>query len=142
MVSRGEGQDMAHETRCKIHRQNVPSVPYGASYRATNAEIAPSLGRNLAACGTRTIQTCTAVVFVPLFNPNILYESRRTQMDLRLTKNFSLGDKVRLQANVDLYNATNSAALLTSNGTFGTIWRNPTAIVNGRLLQVSGRLTF
>lgn len=122
--------------------QNIPSVPYGASYRATNAEIAPSLGRNLAACGTRTIQTCTAAVFVPLFDPNIHYESRRTQMDLRLTKNFSLGDKMRLQANVDLYNATNSAALLTSNSTFGTRWRNPVAIVNGRLLQVSGRLTF
>src|SRR5262245_59131153 len=33
--------------------QNLPGTPIGANYTATNAQIAPSLGRNLAACGTR-----------------------------------------------------------------------------------------
>jgi len=122
--------------------QNIPTVPYGATYNATNREIAPVLGRNLAACGARTIDTCTAFVAVPLFNPLENYEARRTQLDLRLTKNLRLSTRTRLQANLDLYNATNSAALLTTNSTFGSQWRNPTAIVNGRLLQVSGRLTF
>jgi hypothetical protein len=122
--------------------QNIPTVPYGATYNATNREIAPVLGRNLAACGARTIDTCTAFVPVPLFNPLESYEARRTQLDLRLTKNVRLSTRTRLQANLDLYNATNSAALLTTNSTFGSQWRNPTAIVNGRLLQVSGRLTF
>jgi len=122
--------------------QNIPTVPYGATYNASNREIAPSLGRNLAACGARTIETCTATVAVPLFNPGQSFEARRTQLDLRLTKNVQLSAKLRLQANLDLYNATNSAALLTTNSTFGGQWRNPTAIVNGRLLQVSGRLTF
>lgn len=125
--------------------QNVPSVPYGATYNATNAAIFPSLGRNLAACGTRTLATCTATVQVALLNPNVNYEARRTQLDLRLTKLFSLGQGRRLQANFDLYNALNSAALLTTNNNFRLVnnqWRNPTAILAGRLIQLSGRLTF
>ena len=125
--------------------QNVPSVPYGANYRMTNAQVFPFLGRNLAACGTRTLQTCTASIVVGLIDPNTSFEARRTQLDLRVTKMISLGRSRRLQANLDLYNALNSAALLTTNNTFATVnsqWRNPTAILAGRLLQVSARLTF
>jgi hypothetical protein len=125
--------------------QNVPSVAYAANYRATNAEIFPSLKRNLAACGTRTLATCTSTVSVSLVNPNVYFEARRTQLDLRLTKSFSLGQGRRLQANFDLYNALNSAALLTTNNNFALVnnqWRNPTAILAGRLIQLSGRMTF
>jgi hypothetical protein len=39
-------------------------------------------------------------------------------------------------------NLTNSAALLTTNVTYGGQWRNPTTIVNGRLAQLSARMTF
>jgi carboxypeptidase family protein len=125
--------------------QNVPSVPYAANYRMTNAQVFPSLGRNLAACGTRTLQTCTASIVVGLIDPNTSFEARRTQLDLRVTKMIALGQGRRLQANLDLYNALNSAALLTTNSTFATVnsqWRSPTAILAGRLLQVSARLTF
>ena len=122
--------------------QNVPTVPYEAIYRATNREIAPSLGRNLAACGARTIDTCPATVNVPLLNPGQSYEARRTQLDLRLTKSFKLSEKQRFQANLDVYNVGNSGALLTSNGNFGAAWRNPLVIVDGRLFQISGQLTF
>jgi hypothetical protein len=122
--------------------QNLPTVPYGAIYRATNREIAPSLGRNLAACGARTIETCTATVNVPLFNPGQNYEDRRTQLDLRFTKNFRLSEGVRFQANLDAYNMLNSGSLLTSNTSFGPQWRNPLNLVTGRLLQVSGQLTY
>jgi hypothetical protein len=122
--------------------QNVQTVPYGANYTMTNAQVAPFLGRNLAACGTRTIETCTATVVVPLINPDQSFEKRRTQLDLRFTKRFNLTNRTRLQANLDLYNATNSAALLTTNNSYGRQWRNPTAIVNGRLMQLSTRITF
>ena len=53
---------------------------------ATNREVAPSLGRNLAACGAATIATCTATVTVPLVEPQTLFEKRYSQLDLRLTK--------------------------------------------------------
>lgn len=122
--------------------QNVPTVSYEATYRATNREIAPSLGRNLAACGTRTIETCTATVDVPLVQPGISFEDRRTQLDLRFTKFFQLNSKMRLQANVDIYNTLNSGALLTTTNAFGPSWRNPLDILDGRLFQFSGQLTF
>ena len=122
--------------------QNVPTVAYSATYRATNREIAPSLGRNLAACGARTIDTCTATATVELIQPGINFEDRRTMLDLRLTKIFRFTDGVRLQANFDVYNALNASSLLTTNSNFGPQWRNPFDILDGRLLQVSGQLSF
>lgn len=122
--------------------QNVPTVPYGANYVATNREIAPSLGRNLAACGSQPLATCAATVTVPLINPGIHYEDRRTQLDLRLTKAFRFGQNGRINANFDAYNLFNSGALLTTNNAFGAQWRNPLAIVSGRLLQVGFQVNF
>src|SRR5262249_9014876 len=48
--------------------QHTPGIPITASYVATNAEIARTLGRNLAACGTQV--TCTATATVELIEPN------------------------------------------------------------------------
>ena len=56
--------------------QNVSGVSYDANYAVPNAAIAPSLGRNLAACGTRAV--CTATVSVPLIAPKTQFEPRRT----------------------------------------------------------------
>ena len=53
-----------------------PSVD--ANYPASNAVIAPSLGRNLAACGTRVV--CTARATVPLVAPQTLFEGPRTHL--------------------------------------------------------------
>ena len=65
--------------------QNLPGVPVNTSYVATNAQIAPSLGRNLAACGASV--TCNAAVTIPaLYAPDTKFEHRLTQVDFRLTK--------------------------------------------------------
>ena len=120
--------------------QNLHTVPYSASYTMPNSLIAPSLGRNLAACGTAAV--CNATAVVQLVSPLVNFEARRNQLDLRFTKMFRLANQLRLQANFDLYNVGNSGALITTNSTFGPQWRNPQNTVNGRLMQVSGRLTF
>jgi hypothetical protein len=127
--------------------QNVAGIPYQANYAAPNSLIAPSLGRNLAACGTRAV--CTATATVPLIAPQTGFEDRRTQLDLRVTKFLQISQRVRLQANFDLYNALNGAALLGVNDNYGASWRNPvsstaigTSTLDGRLMQVSGRLSF
>jgi hypothetical protein len=73
--------------------------------------------------------------------PQTLREPRRTQVDLRLSKIVRLGAK-RLQANFDLYNLFNANQVLGANNTFGPQWRQPTLILNGRLVQFSGRLDF
>ena len=128
--------------------QNVAGKPYQADYQATNAEIAPSLGRNLAACGTRVVCTSTAVV--PLVAPNSLYLPRRAQLDLRFSKGFKLGSKARLRANLDAYNILNANTVLGVNSTYGAYWLQPAATLNtevdsilsGRLIQFGGQLSF
>lgn len=113
--------------------QSLPGLSYIATYNATTAEVFPSLGRNLAG-GVRTIA-------VPLVMPQTLREHRRSQMDLRLTKYISMGNR-RIQANFDLYNLFNSSDILGENTTFGANWRKPTLILNGRLIQFSANMTF
>ena len=71
--------------------QNVSGPMIIATWNAPNSAIAPSLGRNLAACGTAAV--CTATAQVPLIDPGTRYEPRRTQIDLRLTKRFKLAQR-------------------------------------------------
>ena len=111
-----------------------------AAYAASNAEIASTLGRNLAACGTRT--PCTATATVPLISPGTMREPRVTRVDLRVTKYFNLTQRLRVQGNVDVYNALNSSSILTIGTAYGSRWRQPTAIVDPRIVQFSAMLTF
>ena len=126
--------------------QNLSGVPYEAYYAATNAEIAPSLGRNLAACGTRLVG-CTATATVPLLTTWTQFEPRRTVLDVRLSKSFAVGPKARLKANLDIYNLTNGGAVLVINNNYGASWLtsgggNSGGLMVSRLAQVSGQLTF
>jgi hypothetical protein len=120
--------------------QNVSGPQITAAYAASNAEIAPTLGRNLSACGTRT--PCTATATVPLIAPGTMREPRVTRLDMRITKLFDLSPRIRLQGNLDIYNALNSSSILTIGTAYGSRWRQPTAIVDPRILQFSAQLTF
>ena len=53
-----------------------------------------------------------------------------------------LRGSMRLQANFDLYNALNSSSILAITTAFGPRWRQPTQILDGRLMQFGGQLTF
>ena len=114
--------------------QRVPGPDITANYPATTAEIAPSLGRPLSG-GVRTAT-------VPLIEPRTQFEDARTQLDLRLSKNFRIGQRVGLQANVAAYNALNANSILQRNNAFGSQWGLPQLIVDARLIQFSGQLTF
>ena len=105
-----------------------------AVYAAPTAEVLPSLGRNLAG-GARTVN-------VPLVMPATQFEGRIRRLDIRLSKNFQLRRGMRFQANLDAYNALNSSAIQNVNNTFGASWLNATQILDPRILQVSGQLTF
>jgi hypothetical protein len=120
--------------------QNLSGAPVTASYAASNTEVARSLGRNLAACGTRL--PCTSTATVPLVAPGTMYEDRITRLDLRLSKFLDLGSSVQLQANLDFYNVFNSSSILSVNTTYGSRWRQPTQIIDPRILQVSAQLNF
>jgi hypothetical protein len=127
---------------------NMSGISYAANYPAPNSAIAPSLGRNLAACGTRSV--CMATAMVPLIPLETLFDPRRTQLDLRLSKLLSLSadKKLRMRVDLDVYNVLNSSAVLYANQTYGPQWRAPIgssvvqAFVDGRLPEIVARLTW
>jgi hypothetical protein len=114
--------------------QNLPGIPIFANYVATNAQIAPSLGRNLAAgaAGTATIA---------LIAPDTLFENRLNQFDVRLTKIFRAG-RARLQGRFDVYNLFNASTVLNDNFTYGPSWLKPSSILGARLVKLGAQLDF
>jgi hypothetical protein len=131
--------------------QNVSGAAFEANYPAPNVEVAPSLGRDLSACGANTGAACTATALVPLFAPMTHFLDRRTQLDVRLTKVFRLGSKARLQAIVDVYNVLNASTVLAVNTAYGPAWQRPVSdnaiggvdpVLPGRLVQFGGQFTF
>jgi hypothetical protein len=120
--------------------QNLPGLPINTSYVATNAQIAPSLGRNLAACGAGA--TCNATATTPaLYAPNTKFENRLTQLDFRLTKIVTMG-RMRVQGKFDVYNLFNANTVLADKTTYGSAWLIPTTILDGRLFKVGAQLDF
>jgi hypothetical protein len=111
----------------------------GASYVATNAEVAPSLGHNLGACGGRV--PCTATATINLLPSYAGFEKRLTQVDVRLTKIIRLGS-VRVHGMFDAYNVFNASTVLGVNTRFGSEWLLPTQILAGRLFKFSAQLDF
>jgi hypothetical protein len=78
---------------------------------------------------------------MPLVAPDTLFEDRRNQLDLRLSKIIRIA-RTQLQANVDFYNALNSNAILALNSTYGAQWLQPSRILDPRMIQLSGTLSF
>jgi hypothetical protein len=120
--------------------QSIAGIPIQASYVATNAVVAPSLGRNLAACGAAAV--CTATTTVNLIEPNTMFEKRINQVDLRLGRTLRFPGNVRFNVNLELYNAFNASPVLAINTRYGPQWLQPTQILEGRLLKFSGQLMF
>ena len=114
--------------------QSIPGPQITASYTASNAQIAPSLGRNLAS-GSRGRAT------VHLIEPGTLYEKRFQQLDVRLAKRFTAG-RVSVRGTFDVYNAFNSSAILGVNTRFGPAWLRPTSVLTGRLIKFGMQMDF
>ena len=115
---------------------NTDGINTLASYVATNAQVLPSLGRNLGNCAPAAA-TCTATVTIPaLIVPNTVREPRQSQLDLRLGKAFNAG-RLRLSPNLDVFNVLNANNVLAQNGSYSAVWRTPSGTVGGRLVKFS-----
>lgn len=121
--------------------QNLSGPQIRAVWAAPNSAIAPSLGRNLSACPSDT-GPCAATLNIPLVRPQTVFEDRRTQLDVRVSRRFKLGSRYSFDASLDVYNVTNSGSVITLSETFGPTWQQPTAILDARMLQLNGRFTF
>ena len=120
--------------------QDSSPVATNASFVATNAMIAPSLGRNLGACGTRP--TCTSTATLELIPLGTYYrEPRIRQLDLRFTRSFRFGTR-RIQPQIDIYNAFNGNPVTGITTRIGTAWQNATSVLNPRTIKFGVNMNF
>jgi hypothetical protein len=103
-----------------------------ANYVATNAVIAPSLGRNLSGNA--------ANVQVNLVEPGTMYGERLNQVDVRAAKIFRFG-RTKTTVNFDVYNVLNASNVLTMNNAFAA-WQRPTSILLARFAKISAQIDF
>ncbi|OFW00453.1 MAG: hypothetical protein A3I61_04955 [Acidobacteria bacterium RIFCSPLOWO2_02_FULL_68_18] len=123
--------------------QNIPGIPVTASRAFTNAEIRPSLGRDLGQC--RGAATCTANVLVDMIPQGAEFEDRLQQVDVRFTRAFRAA-RARIRANADFYNLFNAGDVLNMTtryaGATGGQWLQPIQILGGRMFKFSAQLDF
>lgn len=107
---------------------------FQVTYTATNAQIAPSLGRNLSAGAAGTVN----VVIVP---PGEVFNDASQQLNLRISKMFRIR-RARVSGAFDIYNAFNSSAVQQSTIVFGPSFLRPQTIQAARYMKVSGQIGF
>lgn len=136
------------DTQLSAVFQNLAGVPWGTTAATaaprtfTNAEIFPSLGRNLSDCApTLAVSACTATRSISLLAPHTVREDRLNQLDLRFVKRVRVGG-VRLQGMLDVYNLFNANTILLVNTNYGSQWLLPTEVLPGRLFKVGVQLDF
>jgi hypothetical protein len=122
--------------------QTKPGPLVLAIYTATNAEVAPSLNRSLA--GTAPSVDLHLLSPGPYTTTNggsgRVHGERLHQVDFRISKLLQFGG-TRTRANLDIYNALNSSAVLLQNDTFGD-WQRPTEILVARFFKFSVQFDF
>src|SRR6185295_15643978 len=101
--------------------QNLPGQQILANGNLTLADMPQTRTRGRALSGgANTSRT------VPLVKPGTMYTPRRTQLDLRVSKNFRLHGARRLQVMADIFNAFNSDAAVGAPSNAG----EPPAAIN------------
>jgi hypothetical protein len=113
--------------------QSLPGPQILATYAARTADIAPSLGRNLAG-GTQTAR-------VELIEPGTMYGDRTYLTDFRVSRMVTAG-RVRIEPELNIYNLLNASSALSINTTYGPQWLRPNALLLGRFAKAGLRITF
>ena len=70
-----------------------------------------------------------------------MFESRISRLDLRLSKAFRF-NRFRIQANLDAYNVLNANSVRAVITTYGSRFTSPSQILDARLIQVGGQISF
>jgi hypothetical protein len=115
--------------------QNVSGPSITSNWTATNAAIAPGLGRNLSA-------GATATKTVGLIAPQSVFGDRLNQIDLRFTKRFIVAPGTRFAINADFYNLTNNNWIIGYTANFGPNFLRPTQVLSPRLFKIGGQFDF
>lgn len=121
-------------------QSNITSTPSNlingiqANYAVSNAQIAPSLGRSLAAGPAATVT-------IPLITPDTMYTPRQHMISLRFTKALRI-QRMRIVAGVEVDNLLNAATAFSVNNTYGPSWLAVNQIMSPRNVQVNAQVTF
>jgi hypothetical protein len=115
--------------------QSKPGPMLAANYTVPNADVIPSLGRNLAGNATN--------VTVNLVAPGTMYGERINQFDLRMSKLLKHPGGRTMFA-LDVYNVLNSSAVLSYNAAFipGGTWLQPLTILTPRGFRITAEMNF
>jgi hypothetical protein len=114
-----------------------PRMGIGANWVATNAQVAPELGRSLSA-------GANATTTINIVTPGTMWGDRLQQLDLRFGRTFRAG-RTSFRAMFDLYNALNSNTITAYNNTYGTngaSWLQPVAIIPARLIKFGVQIDY
>jgi hypothetical protein len=125
--------------------QSIPGPPIAANYIATNAVVAPSLGRNLSGNAPNvTVNLIPGVGAFAATNPaasfGTMFGERLNQLDLRFGKRLTFG-KYRVALNLDAYNILNLNPVIQESIVYST-WRTPQGILPARFAKVSAQFEF
>jgi hypothetical protein len=112
--------------------QSLPGAEIIANYLASNAEVRPSLGRDLSG-GAQFVN-------VNIVSPGTMYGDRINQLDMRFSKILRFGG-ARTNINFDLYNALNSNPVRLYNNSYAS-WQTPLGILDARLAKISVQFDF
>jgi hypothetical protein len=115
--------------------QNAAGPSITSNWPATNAAIAPGLGRNLSA-------GATATKTVGLIQPQTVFGDRLNQIDVRFSKRFTVRTGTRFAVNLDLYNLANSNWIIGYQPAFGPNFLRPTQVLSPRLFKIGGQFDF
>jgi hypothetical protein len=114
--------------------QTLPGIPISASFVATNAQVAPTLGRSLSG-------SASTVTIPNIIEPQTQFEGRINQFDLRLTKTIRVG-RTRLHGMFDIFNVLNASPILAINTRYGPSWLSPTQILDARSFRFGVQMNF
>jgi hypothetical protein len=111
--------------------QSIPGPVVQAAVVYPAALLAPALGRPYVGGATAVVNV------IPTADE---FGDRLNQLDFRIGKILRIGG-LRTALNVDLFNALNANAVLTENPSFA-LFRQPTSVLNPRLVKFSAQLDF
>jgi hypothetical protein len=128
--------------------QRTPGPSRSATWTISQATANANGWAIATAPGSTANQIAQATTSFGLFQTGQKFEEPLNQLDLRVSKRFSLRGGQRLLVNVDLYNAFNSSWVYTQNGTLGTnyaiatTWLRPAQILQARMFKLGGQFDF
>jgi hypothetical protein len=114
--------------------QDLPGTPRSADMVVTSAQVAPSLGRTLAA-------GANATAVIQILPDQRYFENRSRQLDIRLSKSVQVR-RAKIRGMLDIYNILGERAIVDLNGRYGPNFLVPTVIMAPRLFKLGAQVDF